>query len=432
MKAKNWMMALLLLLIPACAMAVTEGVVEEAPPVGIESTQKAEVSYLPDAGYYAGAEDIWEQYPQLTPSEIERAHVLAADYKAGKVTGDGAGVLCAMENVVVGVYPLDPKDFDGERVYVILPFSELTDEQLLAIIDAHDRLGLEFDPEGLSYRNCMRGGGVECSRFFTAEERERYSYMSDRIRRGEMSTMGIDPDEAGLLCPKLNEDEFCGLQDFTIRPYRRITDEEMIAQLIVLGVKDESGTIDFAGVERSSREILCARLACPLSMKLDYVYGEGSYMPCVFDAQGRQGYEGEGRPAFGTTFSYYNDAGNLVYADVMVDWESGIWVKAGITEIPEVQDERSERAPEVTDAVCEQAAAAYARDVLGLEGLTWMVTGEQTWTNWGSSIVVRAQVEEDCWMTMFVGAYDGQVHNVLIERGRLVPELPKEEMPVNG
>ena len=33
-----------------------------------------------------------------------------------------------MDNTTVGVYPLDPKDFDGETFYVILPYEQKMDD----------------------------------------------------------------------------------------------------------------------------------------------------------------------------------------------------------------------------------------------------------------------------------------------------------------
>ena len=41
---------------------------------------------------------------------------------------------------------------------------------LLAVIDAWHQAGKRFDPSALNCRNCMRGGGIESSRFLTEEE----------------------------------------------------------------------------------------------------------------------------------------------------------------------------------------------------------------------------------------------------------------------
>ena len=93
------------LLLPAAALAVTEGVVEAAPSVEMESVvggQAAMVSYLPDESYYAGYGDwypAWEnaqewvesrfdgecyhdveQRPRMTAGEAARAMKLLEDY----------------------------------------------------------------------------------------------------------------------------------------------------------------------------------------------------------------------------------------------------------------------------------------------------------------------------------------------------------------
>ena len=151
---RKWMMAALLALaLPACAMAVTEGVVEEAPAVELEPIE-AEISYLPDASYYDDYGGVWEQAteqadgelldvmfndveqrPRLTAGEAARARALLEKVQAGEIACTGESVLEKMEDVVVGVYALDPADYDGERVYTLLPGPCLSDEQLLSLID---------------------------------------------------------------------------------------------------------------------------------------------------------------------------------------------------------------------------------------------------------------------------------------------------------
>ena len=55
---------------------------------------------------------------------------MMAAYAAGERTGDGASVLEAKKRVRVGVYALDPKEYDGERVLLLLPGNCLTDEEM--------------------------------------------------------------------------------------------------------------------------------------------------------------------------------------------------------------------------------------------------------------------------------------------------------------
>ena len=173
----------LVLTLPACALAVTEGVVEEAPGVEIELGAATEMAVLPDAQLY-DALNYWPpwsdsleyvepekddpgddapmmRFPQLTAGEAARAEALLKSYEAGERTGDGASVLGRTERVTVGVYPLDPGVFDGETAYVILPGTCLRDEELLALIDAFAQLGQRFNPYGLNARNCMRGGYLD-------------------------------------------------------------------------------------------------------------------------------------------------------------------------------------------------------------------------------------------------------------------------------
>lgn len=302
---KRMMICMLLALcLPAWALAVTEGVVEAAPAVEMETVggDAATASYLPDASYAAGYGDwnpAWEnaetwvesefdgecyydveQRPRMTAGEAARAKKLLVQYQAGEAVYAGESILNKMEDVVVGVYALDPDDFDGERAYVILPGTCMTDEQILAVIDAYDQLGLVFDPDGLSVRNCARGGGVETSRFLTEEERGRHQNLARLMERGLLDAEHASAAKA--INPRLDRRYFCGLPDFTIRPYRAQTDEEFVALLVAMGYHDKTEEIDFDGIEKESRAILCGRLGAALSMKLEHIYAEGSYIPQSF------------------------------------------------------------------------------------------------------------------------------------------------------
>ena len=78
--------------------------------------------------------------PQLTPGEIRRAKALMQQAEHGEIAlAGGDAIIGVRENVTMGVYPLDPAAYDGERVYVLLPGVCLTDEQLIALMDAYGK-----------------------------------------------------------------------------------------------------------------------------------------------------------------------------------------------------------------------------------------------------------------------------------------------------
>ena len=455
MKKTLWyaLMALCLLL-PACALGVTDGVVEDAPMVAVDGmslAQEAEDSYLPDETVYAGYGDwevAWEhaeawvgsaadedgcfydveQRPRLTAGEAARARALLAKVQAGEIVYTGESILGTMEDVIVGVYTLDPKDYDGERAFVLLPGTCLTDEQLLALIDAFDRLGMVFDPDALNERNCARGGGLECSRFLTAEERERYTQLAKLIERGLLDAEAFG--SARAVQPKLDSRYYCGMEDFTLRPYRAIPDEELCAMLAQNGVHDRTGDLDLQALEKTSREVLYRYLGCPLSMTLAGMFYDGGYVPVLFDANGNQAWDGDARSSYGASFIYRTATGVEVYAGTTFDRETGALVSASAMHSRDWEAYSDE--PET--GFSHEAIAAAVEDVekaLGLDNLTWHLRDEECFTNWGSCRTVCAQVEDDLWMTVYIGQDDGQVHGLSLERGTLVDELPQEE-PVNG
>ena len=453
MKAKMFALLALALIIPAMALAVTEGVVEEAAQVDVEIVREsAESSYLPDASYYAGygdwnpdweEADAWvesafdgecygdvEQRPRLTAGECRRANALMQAYQRGEIAYTGESVLNKMENVIVGVYALAPENYDGEAAFVLLPGPCLTDEQLLAIIDAYAQLGLVFDPQSLNVRNCARGGGIETNRFFTEEERSRYQALARLIEKGMLDTREMGAQRA--LHIGLDSRYFCGLPDFTIRPYRAATDAEMVAQLAAMGTKDITGLIDTAEVEKHSRRTLNA-LGAPLSMGLEYVFADGAYVPCVFDPQGNQAHlfdEGS-RSAYGAMFSWTTQEGYKTYANTQYDVETKALMSAHWA------NQRNwdlDPGPSVMIIGDEEALAAAkgAEAMLGLQSPVWHVIEEEIYTDWGACRRVRTQVETDLWLTVLVGGDDGLVHGVEIERGEAVENLPDDELPVNG
>ena len=457
-KGTKWFAcAALSMMIPACALAVTEGVVEAAPMVEMESVGvlPAEISYLPDGSYYEGYGDwnpAWEdssvfvesefdgecyhdveQRPRMTAGEAERAKALLAAYQSGVIEYEGESVLDKMENVVVGVYVLDPAEYDGERAYVILPGPCMTDEQLLAVIAAYDELGLVFDPDALSYRNCARGGGIETNRFLTEEERERHSNLAHLIERGLLDVSGLTGE--GACNPRLDSRYFCGMTDFTIRPYRAVTDEEFAAQLVARGYRDMTGEIDYAGIERESRAVLNHRLGAALSMKLDNISTGGAYVPSVFDENGKEGWMwGESRSPYGAHFTYYLADGTRVYANTAFEQGTKKLVSASV--MHDRDDTYGELFDEVETIPSDDVIMEEIRRVeekLGLSGLVWhILKDEEMWTNWGACIPVRAQVAEDEWMTVYIGKEDGKEHGLSISAGTLVKTLPEDDMPVNG
>lgn len=462
MKKLVWLLMLCMAL-PALALAVTEGVVEEANAVDVALTiEEAKESYLPDLSYYAGYGDYepdwgasesyvepeWQgdcfgpsaQWPGLTSGEIKRAKKLLAAYQGGEASGDGSSVLSVTKNVSLGVYPLNPEEYDGEAVFVILPNISLTDEQMLALIDAYNQLGLAFDPEDLSYRNCMRGGGIECTRFYTDEEQERRTTLRNLIRRGKLT--GVEAKD--VLRIELDTRYFNGLDGFSFRPYRRMTDEEMTSQLVALGVHDESAEMDFDGVEKYTRQLLTNAFDCPLSMKLDVISSESAYLPKTYDADGTERYAKEGRNAVYASYTYPKDGFEQVIADVQMDEETGRVVSVTLTDIPVgwVQEE-TPRDPAVTDEAYFAAATAFVRERMGAyagnpDALVWqMHEQDEWWMNYGLSVCVWTRIPQTGEMlTVFVGCADMQVHNVRIQADQKDwfegVEFETDDMPMNG
>ena len=220
------------------------------------------------SGYYASDTDTY-QYPSLTDEEKARVPDLLARYANGERPAQS--VLNKEDNVSVGVYPLIAEDYQGEPVFVLIPCRDLTDEELLELIDGYAQLGLTFDADGLNWRNCMRGGGIESNRGYAGDEPERVKTLRDLYMR-----QGLRPEQPFTAIPGddgigeigLNEDDFSGLPGFRLRPCRRMTDEELLRLLQNSIGENIPDTAEYGQYEKQARAQLTALFGAPLSLKL--------------------------------------------------------------------------------------------------------------------------------------------------------------------
>lgn len=274
MKVKILLLTLLLAL-PLVGIAVQENAViplpTVAPELPVRRQSGSEYSVENMAGYFGLEETGGYPYqtPSLTETEKRRAVDLLREYDAG-VRPRGT-ILGVTENVRVGVYALNPEDYEGQAVYVLLPMREMSDDEILMIIDAYAQLSLRFDPDTLSFRNCARGGSIETSRFLTDEERERMSVLRKLFRR-----QGLRPDreftplpgDDGLGWVQLHEEDFAGLPDFRFRPYRYQSDEELLRFISFQDTGEDVAPTEYAEYERQTRAELLRLMNAPLSLNL--------------------------------------------------------------------------------------------------------------------------------------------------------------------
>lgn len=436
------------LYVPTGVQAVTEDVVEEAPAVSISSVQPV-VSYLPDASYYSDYgewQPSWEydetcvpskatpedgvyydveQRPRLTSGEKVRAVRLARQLAAGEISYEGESVLNLCENAVVSVLSLDPSSYDGEQLFFLLPGPCMSDDQLLAVIDACAKTGVAFDPDMFNERNCMRGGGIETTRSFTGEERERYTLLHALIRTGKFDYPD-DLAESPVINVTLDARYYSGLEDFSVKPYRSMTDREMLALLQSIGVRNESGDTNFDAVERNARELLCGRFGCPLSMQLEYVFTKGAYVPMLIDADGNTGYSEESRAMYGASFLYQEGDGTSWAAMACYDRETGEVLQAVVTLTyrPQYATDGFSSATSI-EALLQEAGQRF-----GMEDAKWTLSDHVIYVNGTECISATAPYQDGLYLTVRIGAH--QIEQVLLERMTPVDELPPEQFPQNG
>ena len=270
---KKWFLLVLLLLLPVTGVIAQENEVVVLPTVApvtqVDASPKADYSSNAQAGYYASMSVEGENYqaPRMTVEENARAKELLTAYKAGERPAHG--VLNEMDNAVVGVYTLNPEDYECETLYVLLPVNPLTDEQILEVIDAFAKCGQTFDPDALSYKNCMRGGGIESSRFLQEEERDRFNILRDLyIRQGFTSDVVYTPlvSDDGLGAATLDADSYCGLECFHFFPARSMTDDELLRYVIYNEDGDPTEYGNYVAYEKQLRLELARLVGAPMVM----------------------------------------------------------------------------------------------------------------------------------------------------------------------
>ncbi len=233
-------LVLAIALLPVGVMALTENTLEPAPETGEFTQDYFPGRYLPTAGKPARRTEVSADEtedkgfgangfsrPWLTDLELARTRRLMEQMAAGEVTYTGPSVINASGNAFsgVGVYPLNPEDYDGETFYVKLPqYQPLTDEQILSLIAAFNELGIPFDPDSLGGRNCSREDpqyelNIE-SRSMTREEENRLEIIRTLVRQGRLTRENI-PEETKDYAILLRE------ENLNLYPYRSMTDDEL-------------------------------------------------------------------------------------------------------------------------------------------------------------------------------------------------------------
>jgi len=240
-----------------------------APAVNLQIVETENEYAIDLEAYYGGDYNLpvtSYQMPAMTPEEIQRTAAAQARYDAGE--RPATSILNLTENVVISVYELPADQYQGESTFVILPDRELTDEELLQLVDAFAVLQQDFNPSILSWRNCMRGGSIECTRGFTQDERERSSSLRNLYQRGLITPEGIMtplPARDGFGVIELNSDAFCGMSHFRFFPARRLTDEELLQYVAPMLDNQQATFGEYAAWEAQLRQQLYNIIGTPLS-----------------------------------------------------------------------------------------------------------------------------------------------------------------------
>ena len=291
---------LALTLFPLSALALTENMLEPAPELSLaeedigdtsakepEEDNRDDYIYhpspreLPARGTVQESEEL--NLPRLTDAELAMARELLAAREAGEQIDYADLHYAAPEKVFgAGVYPLDPEAFGGNTFYVILPYCQMSRDQVMSLIAAFEELGIPFDPDSLDSTNCVRGNSLlsyTATRRLSYEEQTRMDEIKRQIRRGIVDRDTF-PREASCRSVLVQLPGYAGLaydylEPFCFYPYRPMTDSE----LATFAFAQETGwEIHPAKLEKQAREYARMVFPLPLSMttrdETRYAYSE--------------------------------------------------------------------------------------------------------------------------------------------------------------
>ena len=297
--------------------AAAENVVETLPttaPMPKPEIEKNEYGFTDLSVFYEGMEDCWNyQMPGFSKTETERLPETQRHWDEG--ARPESSILNLTEHVKLSLVELPKEQYEGESWFLLLPYSELTDEELLQVVDAFGQLGIRIDASMVNWHNCMRGGGCEVGlRSLTEEEENRFSSIGELYTRSGLRpetpfTASVTDDGLGYVT--LDEEEHCGLDMVTFEPARRITDEELLQMYALYFDEPAAAPGKMAEYETLLRKEMCNLLGMPLSAKrIDEEF--------VYPANENDAYETD-RTVYSTQFEETGGAGGRWYGTVDID-----------------------------------------------------------------------------------------------------------------
>ena len=270
------------LLLPLAALA--ENTVEILPT----AAPMPKLEQEEHASFYYGFEDLsaryrgeWEyQSPALTRGEIMGIWEAEDRWENGE--RPGKSILNLTENVHVALIQLPEDQYEGESWFLLLPNRELTDEELLQVVDAYRQIGVKIKEGMITWHNCMRGG-QENLRSLKKEEQDRYSSIGGMFIRSGLrpeKPLTAEVTDDGLGWVDLDEEDYSGMDRYFFYPARRLTDDELLQLYAVNNAEPAAAPNQLAEYEEKLRLELYSLMGMPLSAERDneeYVQPAGSW-----------------------------------------------------------------------------------------------------------------------------------------------------------
>lgn len=262
--------------------------------------------------FWASVDDNHKGYVMLSACEMDVIHTDDGTLLLQNSDGSDMQIL-TMDNDPItlpsdmALCQVNPADYDGETWYLMLPARELTENDLLAVFDAFDLIGLTFDPSQISIRNCCRGLGY--NRALQADETMRAETLSQLVYNDLIpSEIDMGGNRNLVLCCKNGS-------VFFLRPYSSMRDEELVQEVNI-----NSRPVIEKIIEREARELLNKYFDFPLSLACNgYTFGNGSLPVQGITTDEHRLVLKQSDSFAGVSFDLSQDSDSYSYVDVTFD-----------------------------------------------------------------------------------------------------------------
>jgi hypothetical protein len=182
-KQTLWVLAIALVLIAICTGGLWAYVIGAETETGIQDASAAE---MPEEARDTIVYESYDEYPGsnkdvlLSEGELRLLEKMQKAYAQGERPVEKTPTL--PDKTGFAIIPLNPNDYGGMTEYYILPGRDLTEQEILQLIEHGEEVGVPFTPQTFTTKNSMTPGSGTVNRFSPPEKTNGILFCSTASR----------------------------------------------------------------------------------------------------------------------------------------------------------------------------------------------------------------------------------------------------------